>query len=204
MSRRRFLPFLLVLLTAGTFLAGTAGCGRGADRVGLGEVAKLASETLVGTLLGSAPSEQITAMARPEPPLLSKGGFENVLLATDEAGFVAESKGALGAKDIKAVAADILHSAAGTLKKRGFTVTAVPFPPKLDPAIPNMLLATFTPATEEGGSPDDKRAGKATTFVLMRLTITDPRTNTVLRVREFYSGRDANGRGGANRGMGVR
>jgi len=186
-SRRQLLLTGIALLS----VAVVTGCGHdGGDKVDLADVADLASETLVGTLIGPRPQEQSTGLGTPEPPLLQKGSYESVQLATDTASFAHESKGALSEQDLKAIETDVVKRTSQIFKKQGFTITSIPFPPKPD-LTTNSLLATFTPATEEGGSPEDKKAGKAPTFVLIRLTVSDPKTNTVLRVREFYSGRDA-------------
>ncbi len=184
--RRRFLALLAI---APALLAGCA--GRPSERVGLDDVASLASEALLGTLLGPSPEKRVTMMAPPEPPLLVKGVAENVLLSTDYADFARASKKALSEKDVKAVEADVLRTSGAVLKKRGFAIGLLSYPPVVDPAAQNTLVATLTPVTEEGGSPDEKRNGRGRTYVLIRLTITDPRTNTVLRVRDFYSGREA-------------
>jgi hypothetical protein len=129
-------------------------------------------------------------MGTPEPPLMQKGGYESVLVSTDTAGFSQESKGALSEQDLKAIETDVIKRTGLIFKRRGFTVSAISFPPHPDPTA-NALLATFTPTTEEGGSPTEKQTGKAPTFILIRLTVSDPKSGTVLRIREFYSGRDA-------------
>ncbi len=172
-----------------------AGCsGRAIPKVDLADVAALANDALLSTLLGPSAERRATMMAKPEPPLLQKGDRENVVLATDYDGFVRVSKGALTEKDLRAIEAEVVRGSGEVLKKQGFSLESVPFPPKADPTAEKTLVATFTPFTEEGGSPEDKRLGRGKTYVLIRLTVTDPRTGTALRIRDFYSGRDAENR----------
>lgn len=167
------------------------GCVGKTPNVDLADVADLASDALLGALLGTPPERVAMLMGKPEPPLLEKGIYETVLLATDTAGFARASKGALSEEDLNAVEANVVKQVGKYLKKLEFRINPTPFPPEGEPVKqPKTLLATFTPETEEGGSPDDKRKGNAKTYVLIRLTITDPQTRAVLRVRDFYSGRD--------------
>ncbi|MBC8134944.1 MAG: hypothetical protein H8F28_03545 [Fibrella sp.] len=171
------------------------GCGgRSIPKVALADVAALATDALLGTLLGPSSERRVTMMAKPEPPLLQKGGMESVALSTDYEGFVRVSKGALSEKDLQTIEAEVIRGSSDVLKKQGFSINSLPFPPKVDPATEKTLVATFTPVTEEGGSPEDKRLGRGKTYVLIRLTVTDPRTGTALRIRDFYSGRDAENR----------
>ena len=181
------------MLLAGFALAATvAGCSqRSVPKVALDDVALLSADALLGALLGPSPERRGVMTTNPEPPLLTKGGAETVHLATDTAAFVRESRGALNDKEITAVQTEAARVAGKFLEKQGFTLTVVPFPPAKPAADAKTLVATFTPATEEGGSPADKVAGRAKTFVLIRLTITDSATGATLRIREFYSGRDA-------------
>lgn len=164
------------------------------QKVALSDVAALATDAVVGTVLGPDPERRASMMAKPEPALLQKGGMEKVVLATDIAGFVRVSKGALSEKDLQQIEAEVVRSSGEVFKKQGFTIDTTPFPPKVDPATEQTLVATFTPETETGGSPEDKRLGRGKTYVLIRLTVTDPRTGTALRIRDFYSGRDAQNR----------
>ncbi|MBC7806188.1 MAG: hypothetical protein H7145_08560 [Akkermansiaceae bacterium] len=187
--RRRFLALLAL------FPVTLTGCGgRAIPKVALADVAALATDALLGTLLGPSEQRRVTMMAKPEPPLLEKEGMENVVLSTDYAGFVRVSKGSLSEKDLRLIEAEVVRASGDVLKKQDFSISALPFPPAVDAAAQKTLVATFTPATEEGGSPEDKRAGRGKTYVLIRLTVTDPRTGTALRIRDFYSGRDAENR----------
>ena len=181
------------LFFAGCILVATvAGCSqRSLPKVALEDVAALSADALLGALLGPSPERRSTMSTNVETPLLQKGGAETVHIATDVAAFVRESRGALTEKEIGFVQTETARMAGEYLKRGGFTLTTVPFPPVKPVDGAKTLVATFTPTTEEGGSPADKEAGRAKTFVLVRLTITDPATGAVLRIREFYSGRDA-------------
>lgn len=187
---RRHLFSLLVLFPLMLW-----GCGgRSIPKVALADVAALATDALLGTVLGPTSDRRVTMMAKPEPALLQKAGMENVMLSTDYDGFVRVSKGALSEKDLRLIEAEVIRTSGEVLKKQGFSINTQPFPPKADPALEKTLFATFTPVTEEGGSPEDKRLGRGKTYVLIRLTVIDSRTGKELRIRDFYSGRDAENR----------
>lgn len=187
-SRRLFVAFLAAPLLL-------AGCSRRIQSVTMADASGLATDALLNVLLGTPPSRR-SVITKPEAPLLEKGVYDNVVLTTDEPGFVRVGKGAISEKDIQSVEKEVVRLTSGYFKSqdapiKDFTISAAPYP--LDNAsVPDKtLVATFTPETEEGGSPEDRRRGKGKTFVLFRLTVTNPRTGAVLRVREFYSGRDA-------------
>ncbi|MBC8142115.1 MAG: hypothetical protein H7Y38_11820 [Armatimonadetes bacterium] len=183
LSRRQF----AFLLSSPLLLAG---CARGAaQKIALEDVSALATDALLVALLGP-PENRMPAMGTPEPPILVKGSKETVVLSTDYAAFVKESRGALTEADIKALEAEVAKRTAKILQEEGFTLNtaSIGVAPPADPA--KSLLAVFTPAVESGGSPADKRAGLSRSLLLIRLTVSDPQTKTVLRVREFYSGRD--------------
>jgi hypothetical protein len=164
------------------------------QQVALADVAALATDALLGTFLGPSAERRVTMMAKPEPPLLQKGGMENIVLSTDYEGFVRVSKGALLEKDLQLIEAEVIRSSSDVLKKQEFSIMSQSFPPKVDANTAKTLVATFTPVTEEGGSPEERRLGRGKTFVLIRLTVSDPRTGAALRIRDFYSGRDAGNR----------
>ncbi len=183
LSRRQ-----LIALAASPLLL--AGCAKGgAQRIALRDVSLLATDALLVALLGP-PENRMPAMGTPEPPLLVKGAKDTVILSTDYGAFVRESRGAFGEAEVKALEADVAKHTAEILLKEGFTLNAASLGvvPPANPA--KTLLAVFTPAVESGGSPADKRAGLSRNLLLIRLTISDPATNTTLRVRDFYSGRD--------------
>ena len=181
-SRRQFAVLLLPLL---------AGCAQGGSRrVALDDISLLATDALLVALLRPA-ENRMPLTGTPEPPLLIKGAKDTVLLSTDYAAFVRESRGAIGEAEVKALEAEVAKRTGKILEKEGFILNRGTFGVAPDTsATGRILLATFTPATETGGSPSDKRAGKNRSLLLIRLTITDPAINSVLRVREFYSGRD--------------
>lgn len=183
LSRRQF-----ALLALSPLLL--AGCARGAaQKIALEDVSALATDALLVALLGPA-ENRMPFVGTPEPPLLVKGGKETVTLVTDYAAFVRESRGAFGEADVKALETDVAKRTAKILQEEGFTLNTASLGtvPPTDSA--KTLIATFTPATESGGSPEDKRAGRSRSLLLIRLTVSDPATKTVLRIREFYSGRD--------------
>lgn len=180
---RRLLLFAAPLLLAG--------CAQGgASRIAQSDVALLATDALLVALLGPAENRKPVSDTG-EPPLLVKGAKETVVLATDYAAFVREGRGAFTESDIKTLEAEVVKITGKILEKEGFTLQTAPLGATVpDTAAAKTLRAMFTPATETGGSPIDRRTGRNRSLLLIRLTITDPATQEVLRIREFYSGRD--------------
>ena len=168
-----------------------AGCGRGVPSAGFGDVVELTEEALRDLLLGLPPERTATLAARPDPPLLKQGVYETVLLAADAEGFVRVSGGSVAAAAIRDVEKRVGERLDRQLKRRGFRASVVPFGPEAaQGSAEKALLATLTPATQETGSPRERAEGKGKTLVFVRLTITDPRTGTILSRRDYYSGRD--------------
>lgn len=212
MNRRSALRTLAFSLTPGLLgvaaLAG--GCGRGGGVNGgsgaLAEAADTTVLTLRDLLLGVPPERQGTAATRPDPPLLSPGGYEEVVIAADAENFARLSNGTVPARMVRDLQVQVVRRLNRDLTKRGFRATGAAFDtPAGASALPSgksaattgsgkTLLATLAPVTEPAGSPAERARGRA--ILLVRLTITDPATpgKTLVR-RDYYSGRDVGGTG---------
>ena len=183
MKKQRQIVFaiaaILLLLT---------GCGRGAGTVRLADVVPITTDTLTTLLLGD-PDVSPTRLAPADKALLQTGTYENVVIAADGPGFARVSKGVLSVADVNDLLKSVVSKINGRLKKRGFSAQQGTFPPTTTGD--RTLIATLTPQTQVTGSEADQKKGHAKTLVLVRLTITDPATNTVLAQRDYYSGNDA-------------
>ncbi len=185
------------LLTAVFSLGALAGCGRGGSGrpAALAEAVDNTTQTLRDLLLGIPPERQGTSATRPDPPLLTPGGYQEVVLAADAEGFARESRGAVSANAVRDLQVRVVRALDRDLKKRGFAATGAAFdtPGGASP-IPsrsrNALLATLAPITEPAGSPTERASGRARTILLIRLAITDPASGKALVQRDYYSGRD--------------
>ena len=182
-SNRRAAPRPLLLLTT-VFLV-----------MALAEAVDNTTQTLRDLLLGIPPERQGTATIRPDPPLLSTGGYQEVVIAADAEGFARASRGAVSANALRDLQVRVVRALDRDLKKRGFAASGAAFDrPDSAPAVPSgsrsALLATLTPVTEPAGSPAERASGRAKTILLIRLAITDPATGKTLVQRDYYSGRD--------------
>ncbi len=193
--RRFFVAGAAIVFSAGALLAG---CGRGSASgrpASLAEAVDNTTQTLRDLLLGVPPERQGTAGTRPDPPLLSAGSYQEVVIAADADGFARESRGAISANAVRDLQVRVVRALDRDLKKRGFAATGAAFdtPGGVSP-VPsrsrNALLATLTPLTEPAGSPAERASGRAKTILLIRLAITDPATDKTLVQRDYYSGRD--------------
>jgi len=182
------MPPLLALVLLLPTLFVLAGCTGGNSSVSMGDLADMTADTMGDLLLGPPPDP--TGMAPPDPPLLKKGGKETVIVAADTAAFVGISKGAIPESALKQTLKDIVRMLNRRMEKRGFHATASPDFPPVNPSDEKTLVTTLAPVTEEAGSPSDKAQGKQRTMILVRLTVTDPATGTILRQRDYYSGKD--------------
>ena len=176
--------FLLGAIATCALLA--AGCGGNAPPTTFGDAIRITEETLYQLLVSPA-DQDATRNTRPDPPLLKKGTYETALIAVDAEGFVRVSRGALSTDATRELQTEVVKRLNERLEKRGFSARAVPFGTDVKGEA-RALLATLTPTTQEGGSPKDRAEGKAETYVLVRLTVTDPASGAVLRQRDYYSG----------------
>jgi hypothetical protein len=149
---------------------------------------ELTRQTLREMLLGER-EESATRRTPPDPPLLRKGVYETVLVSADAAGFARISRGSISAEVVREAERRIAGDLNKDLARQGFSVRALPFGQRPENTV-RTLLATLTAATQEGGSPRERAEGKNKTFVLVRLSVSDAATQTVLRQIEYYSGRD--------------
>lgn len=176
--------------------AAAAGCGRGggASRVAIGDVAVITEEALTDLLLGVPPDRAVQMTAPPDKPILKSGVYETVFIAADAKAFSEISRGTISAEDIRAVEQRVVEQVDKNLKRRGFSAERGKFPMgEIDRE--KALVATLTPTTQEGGSPQDRAENRGTTYVLVRLTVTDPKTRTILAQRDYYSGQELRGPG---------
>ena len=164
-----------------------AGCGRGIPAASFDDAVESTQNTLRDLLLGPPPERTATLPTRPDPPLLRKGGYETVLIATDAEGFARISQGSVSVKDIQEMQRRVVEGLDKELKERGFSARGVSFGADVR-GEEKALLATLIPTTQEGGSPRERAEGKGKTFILIRLTLTDPKTGAILRQRDYYSG----------------
>lgn len=197
-TRRKFLPILTLLAGFGLLLPG--GCGRGSapSGVAFSDVAAMTEQVLTDLLLGLPPHIADTLPARPDPALLKKGVYEHVFLATDGKGFAGASRGEIAEADIQALEKRVVEGVDKTLKASGFSAERIGYPVTA-PDRSRSLVVTLTPTTQESGSPQERAERRNKTFVLIRLTVTDPATGSVLAQRDFYSGRDVRQRARARR-----
>lgn len=184
MTTRRNLLRLGVTIALAA-LAG--GCGSGLPDISFDDAREITRQTLHEALLGAP--ESATRRIPPEPPLLRAGVYETVLLSADAEGFARVSNGAINPRAVREAERRLARDLDRDLKKRGFSARAVVFgqAPKGEG---KTLLAVLTPTTQQGGSPRERADGKNKTFVLVRLSITDAATGSVLRQLDYYSGRD--------------
>lgn len=180
----------LVAAGVSALAAVLAGCSQGIPKATLLDATVQTQQTLLDLLLGPAPGRRGSANVPADPPLLEKGVYENVVLSMDAEGFVEASRGNIKIQELRTLEKEVLNGVGKVLEKRGFTLRGAVYPP---PAIADArtLLVTLTPFTEEGGAPSERAAGRGTVYVLVRLTVSDPQTGANLRVRDYYSGRDA-------------
>jgi len=191
MTRRQALTAAAgaLLITAGAFAAGCG--GQGIPRSTLADASLLTQQTLLDLLLGPPPTRRSLSGSSADAPLLKKGVYESVVLAIDIDGFVRAARGSIKPNELRALEKDVLNGSGKVLQREGgYSLRGTAYPPAAV-AEPKALLVTLTPATEEGGSPEARAAGKGVIYVLIRLTVTDPATGANLRVRDYYSGRDA-------------
>jgi hypothetical protein len=183
------------ILTAAAALVALFGCGRSAPRLSPDSVTALTVETLLEALVGPPP-ERRNPTVPIDPPLLKKGKRESVHLAVDTAGFAAMGRGVFPEKEVIAVERRVVEDTGRALRRFGFTIAAVPYPPPAAGA-PEIVTATLTPRTEDAGSPQERAQGKGRTLLLVRLTIVDSAGET-LAIRDYFSGREIE-RGGERR-----
>ncbi|WP_395088923.1 hypothetical protein [Armatimonas sp.] len=165
-----------------------AGCrgNRGVEGPGLDVMVPLVTAQIGETLLG-APSRSLSTPA--EPPILGAEGRNQVVLAADEAAFVAILGEGARVQDVRNVVGKVSGELNKTLRRRKLTSVATGFPPtctELDAA--RTVLASVFPFTLETGGPDDKSKGKTQTLLMVRLALTNAKTGQSLAIREFYSG----------------
>lgn len=189
---------LYLLLVVIAVLLAVAGCGRGGSRLAFGDVAATTEEALTDVLLGVPPERALTMTAPPDKPLLKLGVYDSVYIAADAKGFAEISRGAISESDIVALEQRVVEQVDRNLKRRGFRAERGTFPMGgIDRD--RVLIATLTPTTQEGGSPQDRAENRGTTYVLVRLTVTDPKTRTVLARRDYFSGHEMRGPGDSRR-----
>lgn len=171
----------------------TAGCGKGANSVQTNQIAGITEDALVNVLLGTPP--EAVRQAPPDKPLLTPNGYNRVLIAADERGFVSVSKGSFGAGDVRTVQERVVKGVDKRIgKKNNFHAESTTFPPPAPPPAtgePNrVLIATLTPVVQVAGSPDDVAKNRTKNLLLVRLTVSDAQTGVAIVVRDYYSGRD--------------
>lgn len=183
MNRRDFARVVGIVV-----LGGLAGCGRPIPSADFEDAVALTKNVFRGLLLGSE-ERDVTAPTKPDPPLLRAGVYETVLIATDVDGFARVSQGSLPSEAVADVNRRVAEDLNRDLQRRNFGARAVVFGADVRNE-QKALLATLTPTTQEGGSPRERAEGKGRTYILIRLTITDPKTGVLLSQRDYYSGRD--------------
>jgi hypothetical protein len=120
---------------------------------------------------------------------MEKGKYETAIISADAAGFHDVSRGALTQDKMKDIGSKIVAEVDKRLKPAGFSAQRGDFPPETTQD--KALLVTLVPTTAPTGSVAERARGGGRTMVLVRLTVTDPRTNDILAQRLFYSGSDA-------------
>ncbi|MDX1932637.1 MAG: hypothetical protein SFU56_08535 [Capsulimonadales bacterium] len=171
-----------------TLVTLSAGCSRGgAPTLRLSDVVPLTAETLE-TLLVGEPDVPATRIAPTDMPLLRKDVYESVVIVADESGFSRLSRGALRPEDIADLRKRVVRQVGKRLETLGFTASEAVFPATV--TAEKTLLATITPEIQVG-RPEANGKGRPKELVLVRVTITDPRTGEILARRDYYSGADA-------------
>ena len=169
-------------------LIAMAGCGRSGSSVRLSDVVPMTVDTL-STLLVGERDVPATRTSPVDKPLLQHGVYESVAVAADAQGFADISRGALKKDDVLKMQHDVVDKLNQYLKRTGYSAAETSFPPAV--TADRTLLATLTPQPQEGGSDEDRANGKGKTLVLIRVTVTDAKTGSVLAQRDYYSGSDA-------------
>lgn len=165
------------------------GCSRGIPPASFDDAVSITEGTLRDLLLGLPPERTATLSTPPDPPLLKTGVYETVLIAADAEGFARVSRGSVRAADVLELQSRVVEQLDRDLKKRGFRARGGAYGAAVR-GEEKILVAALTPSTEVGGSPKDRAEGKEKTYILIRLTLTDPRTGAILRRQDYYSGRD--------------
>ena len=194
-SRPRALFAAICAASCAAFF-GVAGCGKGTNNVQAGQVVGITEDALVDILLGTPP--EAVRQAPPDKPLLTLNGYNRVLIAADERGFSAISKGAWGPGEVRSLQERVVKNVDKRISKasqNAFRASATTFPPPAPSSVTigepaRTLIATLTPATQVSGSPDDLANNRAKLLLLVRLTITDAQTGVELVIRDYYSGRE--------------
>jgi hypothetical protein len=177
-----------IVILATVFMALVlAGC-RGGSSVRLTDLAPMTADTITRVLVGIPPEKRATQPTA-EVGLFKAGVYETAVISADAGAFAKVSRGTLTARDIEALQKDVVSRVSENLKSYRFNARGAKYPPVVSE--PRTLVAILTPATEETGSPADRAAGQGKTMVLIRLTVTDPLTGTILAERQYYSGTDA-------------
>jgi hypothetical protein len=165
-----------------------SGCTKGNSDVRITELVSFTSDAITGLLLGPSPNDAPTGNAQPDKPLLEKGKYEKAIISADGAGFQDISRGALTQDNMKQIGSRIVEEVNKRLKPAGFSAQGAPFPATTNEE--KTLLVTLVPATAPSGSVAQRTRGDGHTMVLIRLTVTDPKTNEILAQRLYYSGSD--------------
>jgi hypothetical protein len=179
----------MLWLLAAAFLIG--GCGKGNSDVRVSELVSYTSDAITSLLLGPPPNEAPPGNAQPDKPVLVKNKYEIALISADADGFQDISRGTLTRDKMKEIGARIVEDVNKHLKPAGFSAQGAAYPPTA--STDKTVLVTLVPATAPTGSVADRARGEGRTMVLVRLTVTDPKTNEILAQRLYYSGADAGG-----------
>jgi hypothetical protein len=179
----------MVWLAAAVALFLLAGCGKGGSDVRVSELVTFTSDAITQLLIGPNPNEAPTGNAQPDKPLLEKSKYESAIIAADAAGFHEVSQGTLTQDRMRQIEGKIVGEVNRRLKPAGFLARVGAFPPTTTDE--RTLLVTLVPATAPTGSVAERARGEGRTMILVRLTVTDPKTNDILAQRLFYSGADA-------------
>jgi hypothetical protein len=176
----------MLWLLAVAFLVG--GCGKGNSDVRVSELVTFTSDAITGLLIGPSSKDALSGNAQPDKPLLEHGKYEYALISADAVGFQDVSRGALTQDKMKDLGSRIVAEVNKRLKPVGYSATGAPFPPATNDD--KTLLVTLVPAMAPSGSVADRAKGEGRNMVLVRLTVTDPKTNAILAQRLYYSGAD--------------
>jgi hypothetical protein len=163
------------------FIICVTGCSRRQVSGRMEQAQIVTQETLYNVLLGEDLSRPgpIRDTRYSDKPLLEKGVYENVVLLADTEGFVKISRGSVDKGEVEAVQKNIIGALKKPLQKRGFAFVT-------DPNTPRTLKVFLSPILQESVS---KQPNKAP-LILVKMTISDPQTNTILTERTYYSGQD--------------
>lgn len=166
-----------------------AGCGGngGSSSQRLAEASENTEATLRDLMLGIPPERAATRL-KVDPPILTPGGRDTLLVATDAEAFSRAAGGAVSVSDVRKFEQGVVSRLDKSLQKRGFRARVVAFGGVPTPPNERAALASLTPATESAGSPKEKAEGKGQTIILIRLKITDTRTGELLTEQQYYSG----------------